>query len=150
MQVETVPTDAGGDKLGMEIVFGWGNRFATPTELDVHIIIGGHFAPDHLGPGPFDAIVKRVRAEPAHYTAVLERVVGKSPSTRMLSSSHIVGALEMFAKAGAKTEVTALAKKLVPHYAAALKTAVPTKNDQGIVHRLQERLDGAKRLAGLP
>jgi hypothetical protein len=134
-------------KLGVEIT--WASvRFQTQAEIDVTVIIGGHFGVDHIGPGPHNEIKTRAAAQPSLYVGTLDRILGASPSHTSLSSLFVPFAIEMFAARGAKVEAIALAKRLIPHYEAALKLTPP--GDAGYTSRVTQRLDALKAFVAKP
>jgi hypothetical protein len=120
--------------------------FADPKadEADVQLMIGGHFAVDHIGPTAHAAILSRAKARPKPYLAVIERVALAS-STAWLSSSYIPYAIELL-KPDAKLEATALAKKLLPIYKRAALAPSPA-SDPSRGYRFNQRIADLERLA---
>jgi hypothetical protein len=112
-------------------------------EADVRLIIGGNFAVDHIGPTAHAAVLARAKARPREFLRAVERLALAS-SIEWLSSSHIPYAIELL-KPGAKSDATALAKKLLPIYQRAV--AASPSGDPWRGRRLAERIADLQRLA---
>src|SRR5262249_62389364 len=88
--------------LGVDVAWNIGTlRFETPIETDLGVMIGGNFAPDHLGPNVYEAIRKRATAQPKQYLATLERIVGTAPEIGWLSSTYVASVIDLLRSAPA-------------------------------------------------
>jgi hypothetical protein len=112
------------------------------AEADVRVIIGGHFAADHIGPTEHAAITARAKARPNVYLTVIDRLAVAS-SQDSLSSLHIPFAIEIL-KPVAPVEASSLVKKLLPIYERAL--AATPKRDPSRAARLRVRLAELKHV----
>jgi hypothetical protein len=56
---------------------------ATQADADVRLVIGGMFEVDHLGPFVYNAVVARVRAEPACHVATLLHIASAFDAARL-------------------------------------------------------------------
>lgn len=81
-------------------------------EADIHLAVGGTFAPDHLGPEVFAEITGRMAAAPADYARKVGELYGRSPPLPELPSLHIT-ALLVRLHAGAPDETGETAHALL-------------------------------------
>ena len=129
--------------LAVAMLFGMATA-APQDERDVHLIIGGNFAVDHIGPKPFADVKQRALASPIVYLGIIERL-GLAGTPDWLSSMHIPYAIEWI---GVKhpAAVKALAAKLLPIYVKA--RATPRRGTQTYRNeRLDDRIRDLRRLA---
>ena len=135
-------------KLGVAIAWEPGRfRFETEVEHDLRLMIGGMFAPDHLGPDVYAQILARAHAHarPTVYASVLvDRIIGEHPEASWLSSTYVAATLEHL---GAPELSHAAAQRLVPHFEGALKAATPPPaGDEYRAVRLERELAALRRL----
>jgi hypothetical protein len=105
-------------------------------------MIGGHFAVDHIGPTAYTGIRQRAMARPKDYLAIVERLALAS-NAQQLSSSYVPFVIDLL-EPSAKTEATALAKKLLPVYQ---RAAQQGGGDPYRGQRLADRIRELERLA---
>ncbi len=85
-------------------------------EADLRIVVGGTFAPDHLGPEAYDAIEARLAAHPAAYAAKAGEIFGHMPAPQELPGLHTTALLvRLHAGAPEETGVAAHAILLSLH-----------------------------------
>jgi hypothetical protein len=92
---------------------------ASRVNADVKMVIGGLFAPDHLGPGAHAEVVARVRADPRAHLAALEGIVRETHGSSALSALHPAALLELVVNV-APDEARAVAGALSAVYRRAL------------------------------
>lgn len=135
--------------LGVTVVWDVGRRrFVSQVEHDLGLMIGGQFAPDHLGPERYQEILDRGGTRPELYLGVLvERVVGAAPDAGWLSSMHVPYLVELLGERAPETARIA-ARRLLPLHEAALRASTPAPaDDEHRAARLRERVEHLRRLA---
>lgn len=84
------------------------------VEKDVEQIVGGYFSIDEIGPDAYNALVRRVKADPAPYLDALDNL-GASTSHAMLVEMR-PEALLALTRAYAPARTAQVARRLIDRY----------------------------------
>jgi hypothetical protein len=105
---------------------------------DLDLVVSGGLSPDHIGPGPYEQLVSRLRSHADRYLdAVRQRYLGAGFDPMSMSNLHLPQLLEVIADA-APDAVRATVADLLRHLDGALLIADQASDQEALRRALPE------------